>query len=488
MATKTKLVRDTVHGYIKVPSSYFSDFVDTPVFQRLRNIEQTSIRVLYPSAHHDRFIHSLGTFCLAQAVFLSLKERGQLDGIHNEESLRHNFQIAALLHDCAHSPFSHTGEGFTKALHKDGNEKKLLKLADDKDFERDFRDPENTKTPAAHEVASALTVLQLFRETISKEYGGNPLLVARMITGCKYQNPESLRQRIENCLIELVNGPTIDVDKLDYILRDTWASGVKNVSVDIDRLISALVFKDSRGSLRIALSKTALSVVQNMVQARDFLYQWIVCHHKVVYEKQLLENAIRDLGEALRKEVGSGTADDALRPLFSAETLYRRRKIGSSVTSYLPSDGDIRFLLKQFCPRSDAARQLLERKHNQRPAWKTFSEFTHHFRRELEPPSAGRTWKQNVPIFRASAEHEVASNSWGSFCRVDPSLSMPTLGNMLIVIDDDTEPCSYDSIFDRSESPICPYCYIYLNDGVDAKLVVDRLKTLAGEVASRSLS
>lgn len=486
MANKTKLVRDTVHGYIKVPSKYFDDFIDTPVFQRLRSIEQTSIRVLYPSAHHDRFIHSLGTFHLAQTVLLSLIDREQLEGVGSEDSLRQSFQIAALLHDCAHSPFSHTGEEFTKSLHKDSNEASLVQLADDPDFADDFKNALNT--PATHEVASALLVLRLFKKPIIEHYGGNPLLIARMITGCKYRNPDGPQEKVENCLIELVNGPTIDVDKLDYILRDTWASGVKNASVDIDRLISSLEFIGGQdGSLRVALSKRALSVIQNMVQARDFLYQWIVCHHKVVYEKHLLETAIKDLGEALREKAALETADDALRPLFSVEALCKPVEIGKALTAYLPCDGDIRFLFKHFCSTSDATRQLLERRHSRRPAWKTFSEFAYLFRLELKGPGE-ETWKQNAESFLSRTKREVESRSWGTYCRVAPKLSMSTLGNMLIAIEKDAEPCTYDSIFGRSDSPVCPYCYIYLQDGVDAGHVISHLKTLAREIASKSPS
>ncbi len=69
-----KLFRDPVHGYISVPVKYCEDFIDTPIFQRLRFIEQTSMRPLYPSAHHDRFAHSLGVFHLASLMFNYLQE------------------------------------------------------------------------------------------------------------------------------------------------------------------------------------------------------------------------------------------------------------------------------------------------------------------------------------------------------------------------------------------------------------------------------
>ena len=485
---KTKLVRDTVHGYVKVPSGYFNDFIDTALFQRLRGIEQTSIRVLYPSAHHDRFIHSLGTFHLAQAVFQSLDERGQLEDIRSKEHLQHSFQIAALLHDCAHSPFSHIGEGFTKRLFPTANKAALLNLANDESFSNDFADVNATaqNSPAPHEVASALVVLRRFKDAIQDNWA-NPLLVVRMITGCKYLSPKDRQQQIENCLIELVNGPTLDVDKLDYILRDTWASGVKNASVDIDRLIAALVFtKGEDDSLCVALSKTALSVIQNMVQARDFLYQWIVCHHKVVYEKHLLEKAISDLGRALDEKFELGTPDDCLRPLFSVDALLSRQGIGQGLSAYLPSDGDIRFLLKQYCSESDAAKQLLERSHSQRPAWKTFSEFSHHFRRELSPQDVG-SLEQNVARFSSQVEEEVARNGWGTYCKVSPKLSMSKLAKMRIVIEEGKDPCAFNEIFGASVSPVFTYFYLFLSEGVDSGNVIIRLKSIAQEAATAPL-
>ena len=68
-AEKNKLFRDSIHGYIEIPEVIVSEIIDTPVFQRLRRIEQTSMRALYPSAHHDRFVHSLGVFHLGKMAY-----------------------------------------------------------------------------------------------------------------------------------------------------------------------------------------------------------------------------------------------------------------------------------------------------------------------------------------------------------------------------------------------------------------------------------
>ena len=72
-----KVIKDNVHGYINIPVEYFDKIIDTDLFQRLRDIEQTDMRTLYPSARHDRFIHSLGVFHLGSKAFQAFKKNVQ---------------------------------------------------------------------------------------------------------------------------------------------------------------------------------------------------------------------------------------------------------------------------------------------------------------------------------------------------------------------------------------------------------------------------
>lgn len=111
-----KWIKDNIHGYIKIEKDFLK-IVNTPEFQRLKWIEQGSFRVLYPSARHDRFIHSLGVFGLARECFDALMENLQKDlGLKLEtspvETWKYTFLYAALLHDVGHAPFSHTCERF----------------------------------------------------------------------------------------------------------------------------------------------------------------------------------------------------------------------------------------------------------------------------------------------------------------------------------------------------------------------------------------
>jgi HD superfamily phosphohydrolase len=115
MADAFKRFKDPIHGYIDVPSVICKLLIDTPVFQRLRHIEQTSARMLFPSARHDRFSHSLGVFHLAQLACESIKINNPSFNAEESDQLElvsKTFKIAALMHDCAHAPFSHTFEEF----------------------------------------------------------------------------------------------------------------------------------------------------------------------------------------------------------------------------------------------------------------------------------------------------------------------------------------------------------------------------------------
>lgn len=116
----TKTFKDSVHGYIEVPKCFVETLMDNEYFQRLRNVEQTGMRVLYPNAKHDRFSHSLGVFHLGQRAVDDLLENFSKDQYWNIESDNQSvlfwaknkilFLIACLLHDIGHAPFSHALE------------------------------------------------------------------------------------------------------------------------------------------------------------------------------------------------------------------------------------------------------------------------------------------------------------------------------------------------------------------------------------------
>ena len=134
-----KVFKDPLYDYIRIDNNVCEKIIDDKYFQRLRRIEQTSMRCLYPSARHDRFIHSIGVYHLAKVAIRALKRNKQVVIDYNktclgssykfpteqeQETILFSFEMAALLHDVCHSPFSHTLESYFKDIAKkdvDGN-------------------------------------------------------------------------------------------------------------------------------------------------------------------------------------------------------------------------------------------------------------------------------------------------------------------------------------------------------------------------------
>ena len=302
-----KSFMDNVHGYIRIPRLFAENIIDTCEFQRLRNIDQTGMKILYPAAKHDRFSHSLGVYHLGNIAVDALLENFKEN---SHWKIRSNntryvywaknkvlFLIACLLHDIGHAPFSHSFETFYdfEINEYSPDEIETGEYDSGKLIDRLTRlmslDPLSAETEneimainraAQHERMSAYLLLRHgspWRERIKKILDGLKIMpfpeplesnigeydkpfptvdsteleddlqfIARMIMGVKYSEyvPE---KQIRNCFIELING-SVDVDKLDYIVRDTRMSGISNVTLDIERLLGSLtivlttVYKD----------------------------------------------------------------------------------------------------------------------------------------------------------------------------------------------------------------------------------------------------
>ena len=375
---KEKLFRDPVHNYIKIPSSLCVDFIDSYLFQRLRAIEQTSMRCLYPGARHDRFIHSLGTYHLATQIYSVLENdiKAHCKSEKLQEQIKSTFHIAALLHDCAHSPFSHTGEVFTENYCDIIIADKINELFKDTNFPKDLSAQSQDDSPATHELASAYVGAKYFEQKL-KVHNVDIEQFARMITGVKNRQDEDnddCRTTVYNFLIPLINGFIIDVDRLDYLLRDTWASGVSNARVDILRLINGIKFNWETGEIEV--KNQSLSSLINAVKARDFIYQWIFPHHKVAYSNHILHEAIQDLLISI-SEKHHIPVEKIGCEIFSPERFFSPFVIGKDDCIFMPTDGDIIYLIKKYvgdCSKS--ADRVLTRQNHLQPLWKSVPEFT----------------------------------------------------------------------------------------------------------------
>lgn len=291
---------DSVYGQIRVPKTITKYIVDTEVFQRLRSVEQTggSMRALYPTARHDRFSHSLGVFHLGRKAFNTLRKQYSAGAfkdnpISEDSPFRDEewwekqyfiFMIACLLHDCAHAPFSHTFESFFEmekcSYNPDGIVEQIETIRKNKEtffpmarldyemlqeysigdhlgFLDDYMSSSglsNKGCGSPHERMSALVVKKYFfrpMQDAACEYGiqvddVDCQYIARMIIGCPFTKGVNPELSFINCLVALLNSNVVDVDKLDYIVRDTATSGMSNWNIDCKAIIS---------SFRISLSQ-----------------------------------------------------------------------------------------------------------------------------------------------------------------------------------------------------------------------------------------
>ena len=356
---------DTVHGYISVPENYCDRLIDTVHFQRLRRIEQSSARSLFPCARHDRFIHSLGVFHIGKRIYDAICQDPDIRNAIDDR-LSSSYQIACLLHDCGHSPFSHTlekrfgektmlFEQFVNALRK-------RNILIPKEWENGYSLPKTKH----HEIISAYLCVKVFGDSIL-HLKGDLELIGRMIMGLPYKERN---KSLENCFISLLNGKIIDADKLEYICRDQWALGYLSNSVDVDRLISGIrLYKDKKDNYEVVFKKNSITEIQAVVDSKNFQLVNVFKHHQVVYEQYLFGQCINEL----EKKMGCNIFDfRAIEDEYGIDGLSLR----------LLSDDDIVHLLKTKLDSDSHLKEWLSRDYKFKPLWKSRSDFIAIFKEE----------------------------------------------------------------------------------------------------------
>lgn len=339
-----KLFTDTVHKQIFVPKCYCEQIIDTSCFQRLKHIEQTYASSIFPTATHNRFVHSLGVYHIGKLLFQAIEEHNAIftsgitnaineaDASHicrytskeNYDILRESFYVACLLHDCGHAPFSHTFEDYY-TCHKDGGDKiradilessknvlrtlnsdgqaqlRQSRFADDfiKHIEKD------NEAVKPHEYVSAWLIFQekgFYNAITTGQVFADPLLVARMIMGIPFRatNEDNQEQaELFNCYIGLLNGHLIDADRIDYASRDQWATGVSSSNFNLPRLLASIHIRkiktrDAGGNKRFAIvyNKKALTELQSLTETKNFSNYWVFNHHKFKLLEADLKRAV----------------------------------------------------------------------------------------------------------------------------------------------------------------------------------------------------
>ncbi len=226
MQNKLKIINDPVHGFIRIPHEILFDVIQHPYFQRLRRIGQTGLlNLIFPGATHTRFHHALGAMHLMFTALETLRQKG----IKISEEEEKGAMLAILLHDIGHGPFSHALENM---------------LMDD----------------WHHEKLSLLLMHKL-----NEEFEGQLSVAIEMFQG-KYH------RKFFNQLIS----SQLDVDRLDYLNRDSFFTGVSEGNINTQRIIS-MMNVCSEGEL--VIDAKGVYSIENFLTARMFMY-WQVYYHK----------------------------------------------------------------------------------------------------------------------------------------------------------------------------------------------------------------
>jgi hypothetical protein len=223
-----------VHGVIQIPQPILQ-LIDTPEFQRLRRIKQLGFaNLVYPGANHTRFEHSLGTY------FITSKLINKLDA---EEDLKIELLVASLLHDICHSPFSHSSDRIVREYLKSSHE----------DIEKHLK---------GSEVNEKLDELGLSLKRIAMHVKGE--------SG-----------------YNLINGE-IDADRMDYLVRDSYYTGVAYGVFDISRLIETLKFEGEM----LVIDEKGLRAAESLLISRFLMYPTVYFHHVCRIAKKMYEKAL----------------------------------------------------------------------------------------------------------------------------------------------------------------------------------------------------
>ncbi len=240
---KKKIVNDPVHGFIAIPNELLFDLIEHPFMQRLRWIKQLGLTSLvYPGATHTRFQHSLGSMHLMSAAVSTLRKKGHK--ITDEES--DAVHIAILLHDIGHGPFSHILES---TLVQGIN----------------------------HEELSLL-----FMEELNREFKGKLSLAIKIFTNNYHK--KFLHQLVSSQL---------DMDRLDYLKRDSFYTGVSEGVISSDRIIKMLNVVDDN----LAVERKGIYSIEKFLIARRLMYWQVYLHKTALVSEQMLIRVFKRVRE-----------------------------------------------------------------------------------------------------------------------------------------------------------------------------------------------
>jgi len=254
---KLKIFNDPIYGFITIPNSLIYDLIQHPYFQRLRRISQMGLSYLvYPGAHHTRFHHALGAMHMMQKAVEVLRFKEVVISKEEENAL----YIAILLHDIGHGPFSHAME---HSIVEEVN----------------------------HESISLL-----FMNQLNEEFGGQLQLAIQVFKGEYHRK----------FMLQLISSQ-LDMDRMDYLKRDSFYSGVAEGNINSDRLIQMMnVVYDV-----LVMEEKGIYSIEKFLMARRLMYWQAYLHKTSLVAELTLTKTLQRAKELLNK----GIAIECSRPL-----------------------------------------------------------------------------------------------------------------------------------------------------------------------------
>ncbi|MBI5857667.1 MAG: HD domain-containing protein [Sphingobacteriales bacterium] len=307
-----KIINDPVYGFITIDHPLILDIISHPVYQRLRNIHQMAFaHLVYPGAVHSRLHHSLGAYHLMCLAITELKSKGV--DISPVEEL--GAKIAILLHDIGHGPFSHALEN------------ELI-------------------TEAQHEAISILLMRKL-----NDEYNGQLQTAIAIFTN---NHPKRF-------LHQLVSGQ-LDVDRMDYLNRDSFFTGVAEGVIGYDRIIKMLTVKEGE----LMVEEKAIYSIEKFLVSRRLMYWQVYLHKTVLSAEMMLVKIIRRAKELITTKIPVQT------PSANFDFFLQHPGSGTNIEQHLEKfcsldDHDVMATIKNWCTHPDKilsilCRSLVERK------------------------------------------------------------------------------------------------------------------------------
>jgi len=271
-----------------------------------------------------------------------------------------------------HTPFSHTFEVY---FNEPEIRSALSTALKDSDFDSDL-EARNTRL-TEHELLSAYIAISIYRGKLSDDDKINWPLLVRMIIGLPYLDTNDRRDsaRFENIMIELIHG-TIDADGLDYVCRDVWAGGYHNFSVDLHRLIDAIVITHDGKDYRLSFSAKAINEIESVLNIKNFQFLYVFNHHKVHLEQLYLVEAMKSAA-AYHMDIQDRKL--ALESLCNYKAFLENLVLPKiNYNFYRPCDDDFIALMKQVSDHDDIyINGWFARSFQHKPLWKSKIHFFH---------------------------------------------------------------------------------------------------------------